>query len=215
VKYCFDVIDAPEGNDPSPRPNQILAVSLPEGPLTHVQQGAVVDACGRELLTSFAVAEPSFGTSGVSGNPWHWASRTGWHISSGTVRGWLLGPFAQVHLRVFGDPAKGGFLLGADRKIISGLMAWAQPVKFSMEIRSVSRAAAWPGLGRLASCFVAGLSSQPVWFPRTPMLRRRCEQRTRIVEGRKCLKRQEDSNSKSPRCFGLKQDRERWGEVST
>ncbi|MEL7522676.1 MAG: amylo-alpha-1,6-glucosidase, partial [Cyanobacteria bacterium J06553_1] len=28
--YCYDVIDSPQGNDPSFRPNQIFAVSLPE-----------------------------------------------------------------------------------------------------------------------------------------------------------------------------------------
>ena len=50
VKYCFDVIDGPDGHDSSLRPNQIFAVSLPESPLTPMQQRAVLDACGRELL---------------------------------------------------------------------------------------------------------------------------------------------------------------------
>ena len=50
--YCYDVLDGPEGNDASLRPNQIFAVSLPESPLTYEQQRAVVDACARYLLTS-------------------------------------------------------------------------------------------------------------------------------------------------------------------
>ena len=52
---CFDVIDGPEGNDASVRPNQILAVALEESPLTAEQQRAVVEICARELLTSFGL----------------------------------------------------------------------------------------------------------------------------------------------------------------
>jgi glycogen debranching enzyme len=32
--YCYDVLDGPDGDDPSLRPNQIFAVSLPSSPLT-------------------------------------------------------------------------------------------------------------------------------------------------------------------------------------
>jgi predicted glycogen debranching enzyme len=38
ANYCFDVIDGPEPSDSSLRPNQILAVSLPECPLSEDQQ---------------------------------------------------------------------------------------------------------------------------------------------------------------------------------
>src|SRR5205807_2146940 len=58
TQFCFDVIDGPGGtgdNDASLRPNQIFAVSLPETALTPAQQLAVVDVCGRELLTSFGL----------------------------------------------------------------------------------------------------------------------------------------------------------------
>jgi len=43
------------GSDASLRPNQLLAVSLPESPLTFAQQRGVVDACGRTLVTSFGL----------------------------------------------------------------------------------------------------------------------------------------------------------------
>src|SRR6266849_5522176 len=52
TQCCFDVLDGPEGNDASIRPNQIFAVSLPECALTSAQQRAVVETCGRQLLTS-------------------------------------------------------------------------------------------------------------------------------------------------------------------
>src|SRR3984893_11711819 len=35
--YCFDVLDGPQGNDPTLRPNQLFAVSLPESPLSRDQ----------------------------------------------------------------------------------------------------------------------------------------------------------------------------------
>ncbi len=50
--YCFDVLDGPEGDDLTLRPNQLFAVSLPYSPLTGEQGRAVVDACARHLLTS-------------------------------------------------------------------------------------------------------------------------------------------------------------------
>jgi predicted glycogen debranching enzyme len=104
--YCYDVLDAPDGDDASLRPNQLLTVSLPESPLTPQQQRAVVDVCARSLLTShglrsLAADQPNYrGTYG--GNP---AQRDGAY-HQGTVWGWLLGPFVTAHLRVYGDPAR-------------------------------------------------------------------------------------------------------------
>jgi len=57
-QFCFDVIDdlgIPDGNDPTLRPNQVLAVSLPETALSTEKQRSVVDVCARELLTSFGL----------------------------------------------------------------------------------------------------------------------------------------------------------------
>lgn len=107
-KFCFDVIDSPEisgGLDAALRPNQIFAVSLPEAALTPDQQRAVVDACARELLTSFGLR--SLGPREAS-----YHRRYGGNLEErdgayhqGAVWGWLLGPFALAHLRVYRDPA--------------------------------------------------------------------------------------------------------------
>jgi predicted glycogen debranching enzyme len=101
---CFDVLDGPQGNDASLRPNQIFAVSLPESPLTPGQQRAVVDACARRLLTScglrsLAPDDPHYRGSYV-GPPRDRDSA----YHQGTVWGWLLGPFVLAHLRVYKDP---------------------------------------------------------------------------------------------------------------
>jgi len=109
---CYDVIDSPGiGNDASVRPNQILAVSLPESPLTPEQQKAVVDICAKRLLTpyglrSLAPDEPQY-RGRYEGGP---RERDGAY-HQGTVWGWLIGPFVQAHLRVYGQPAEAAALL--------------------------------------------------------------------------------------------------------
>ncbi len=102
--YCYDVLDGPEGNDDTLRPNQIFAVSLPESPLSPERQRKVVDACARHLLTPFglrslAPEHPQY-KGRYTGGP---GERDGAY-HQGTVWGWLLGPFALAHLR-YQDPA--------------------------------------------------------------------------------------------------------------
>jgi predicted glycogen debranching enzyme len=65
--YCFDVIAGPKGDDPTLRPNQLLAVSLPKSPLTPEQQRSVVDACARYLLTSHGLRSLSPSDEGYVG----------------------------------------------------------------------------------------------------------------------------------------------------
>jgi predicted glycogen debranching enzyme len=101
--HCHDVIDGPGGDDPTLRPNQILAVSLPASALPFARQKAVVDACARSLVTSFGLrsldpGDPAYrGTYGGDA-----ASRDGAY-HQGPAWGWLLGPFALAHFRVYGD----------------------------------------------------------------------------------------------------------------
>jgi len=109
--YCYDVLDGPNGDDASLRPNQILAVSLPDSPLSSAQQRSVVEICGRALLTSYGLRslasnQPDY--RGIyTGNP---LQRDGAY-HQGTVWGWLLGHYAIAHLRVHGNPAKARELL--------------------------------------------------------------------------------------------------------
>ncbi len=103
--YCYDVIDAPESShDASLRPNQLLAVSLPHSPLAPSQQRAIVDVCGRRLLTSLGMRSLAPGNLGYSGRYRGdvIARDTAYH--QGTVWAWLIGPFIEAHLRVYHDP---------------------------------------------------------------------------------------------------------------
>ena len=101
---CFDVIDAPGiGNDESLRPNQILAVSLPVSPLNAAQQKAVVDICGQQLLTPYGLRSLAQGEQGYQGHYRGGPRERDAAYHQGTVWGWLLGPFAMAHFRVYGD----------------------------------------------------------------------------------------------------------------
>ena len=112
LNYCYDVLDTPDGDDDSLRPNQILAVSLPamgkgECPLPlldNKQQKQVVDIASRHLLTShglrsLAQNHPDY-VAIYGGNP---LQRDGAY-HQGTVWGWLIGHFVQAHLKVYQDP---------------------------------------------------------------------------------------------------------------
>jgi predicted glycogen debranching enzyme len=103
--YCFDVLDGPNGNDASLRPNQIFAVALPQTALSPLQQRCVVDVCARALVTShglrsLAANDPQF-------RPFYGGSQLdrdgAYH--QGTVWTWLIGPYALAHFRVYGDGA--------------------------------------------------------------------------------------------------------------
>jgi predicted glycogen debranching enzyme len=101
----YDVIDV-EGTlkrDDRVRPNQILAISLPYCALTPEQMRAVVDRCGRDLLTSYGLRSLSPADLGYVGR---YAGDPGQRDAAyhmGTAWSWLLGPFARAHFRVYGD----------------------------------------------------------------------------------------------------------------
>ncbi len=102
--YLYDLIDGSDGDDPSLRPNQLLAVSLPHSALSPEQQKAVVDACARHLLTSHGLRSLAPGDPAYTGHYGGDRRTRDAAYHQGTVWGWLIGPFASAHLRVYGDP---------------------------------------------------------------------------------------------------------------
>jgi predicted glycogen debranching enzyme len=105
--YLYDVIDGPGGDDATLRPNQILAVSLPFSPMKDQEKArAVVDTVARYLHTSYGLRtlsprDPAY-VPRYGGNP---AAREN-ACHQGTVWAWLIGPFVEAHLKVYGDKAK-------------------------------------------------------------------------------------------------------------
>ncbi|MGC1528364.1 MAG: amylo-alpha-1,6-glucosidase, partial [Phormidesmis sp.] len=104
--YCYDVLDGPDGNDISLRPNQICAVSLAHSDLlSEQQQKQVVDVVAQRLVASYGVRSLSpvhADYKGIyGGSP---LERDGAY-HQGPVWGWLIGPFVQAHLKVYQNPA--------------------------------------------------------------------------------------------------------------
>ena len=107
--YCYDVIDAPQGNDPTLRPNQIFAISLPaieHAPplLTLQQQKSIMELVTKELLTPCGLRtltpnHPNYHS--LCGGDRH--ERNGAY-HQGTIWTWLIGHFIQAHLKVYQDP---------------------------------------------------------------------------------------------------------------
>lgn len=101
---CFDVIDTPEGqDDPSVRPNQLLALSLPIDALSDTQAASLVNICHEKLYTplgmrSLAPDHPDY-CGRYEGAP---MQRDGVY-HQGTAWAWLLGPFIEAYWNTTGD----------------------------------------------------------------------------------------------------------------
>ncbi|NJN50814.1 MAG: hypothetical protein HC809_02540 [Gammaproteobacteria bacterium] len=110
----FDVVDTPNGDDASIRPNQMIALAVAPQLLSQAQARAVVDVCARLLWTplglrSLAPQDPDYAGC-YRGGP---AARDAVY-HQGTVWTWLLGPFASAHYRAYGDrDAAQAYLAGA------------------------------------------------------------------------------------------------------
>ncbi len=99
----FDVVDGPQGDDPSCRPNQLFAISLPHPVLEPSRWQAVVETCRSRLLTPVGLR------SLAPGNP-EYKSRYFGDLRSrdaayhqGTVWAWLIGPFIDAWRKTYPD----------------------------------------------------------------------------------------------------------------
>jgi predicted glycogen debranching enzyme len=98
----YDVIDG-DMRDHSIRPNQILAVSLPNSLLSRERARQVVEVVKLELLTPYGLR------SLASGDPQYRGRYTGGpgerdgSYHQGTVWAWLMGPFITAYLKVNGN----------------------------------------------------------------------------------------------------------------
>jgi predicted glycogen debranching enzyme len=114
--YLYDVVDAEGGgDDPSLRPNQVLAISVAHPVLERPRWEAVMQIACKKLVTSFGLR------SLAPGHPDYKPQYDGdlrardaaYH--QGTVWGWLIGPFVDAWLKTYpGDVA------GA-RRLLEGL----------------------------------------------------------------------------------------------
>ncbi len=103
----LDVIDGPAGDDGSVRPNQLLAVSLPDGPLgAEPAARGVVDACRAVLLTPLGLRSLSPHDPAYRSHHHGSAAERDAAYHEGTVWPWLIGPYVAAACRV-GVPVTG------------------------------------------------------------------------------------------------------------
>jgi glycogen debranching enzyme len=100
--HLYDVIDGPDGDDPSLRPNQLFALSLTHPILEINRWEAMLETVTRHLLTSLGLrtldqAHPDY-RGHLSGD--RHARDGAYH--QGTVWAWLIGPYLDARLRVYG-----------------------------------------------------------------------------------------------------------------
>lgn len=140
--YLFDVIQG-DYRDPSVRPNQIFAVSLPYSPLDKTQQKAVFDVVTQHLLTPYGLRSVSPRhekyVRKYTGN--RWQRDCAYH--QGTVWGWLIGPYCDAYARLHGTGK-------AQNKEIKGLLRGS--------IEHLEEA----GLGSISEIFDADPPHRPV-----------------------------------------------------
>lgn len=116
--HLFDVIDGPEGDDASLRPNQVFTMSLAHPVLAPAHWRAVLDAVRRDLLTplglrTLAPGDPAYEPR-YEGDL---RSRDGAY-HQGTVWPWLLGHFVDAWLREHGARGEArAFLRGLPRHL--------------------------------------------------------------------------------------------------
>jgi predicted glycogen debranching enzyme len=98
--YLYDVIDGPEGDDNSIRPNQVFAISLDHPVLQRDRWAAVMAVVERELLTPVGLRSLSPNDPDYKKN-YHGDLKTrdaAYH--QGTVWAWLIGPFIDAWLKL-------------------------------------------------------------------------------------------------------------------
>ncbi|MEV8511680.1 amylo-alpha-1,6-glucosidase [Dactylosporangium sp. NPDC051484] len=105
----YDVVDGPSGDDPSVRPNQLLAVGLPHAPIVDPQ---AVEVCRRALLTSIGLRSLAPDAPAYLGRHNGGPAERDHAYHQGTVWPWLIGPFTDASVRVGADT--GGLLDGLE-----------------------------------------------------------------------------------------------------
>jgi predicted glycogen debranching enzyme len=101
--YLYDVVDTPNGDDATLRPNQLIAVSLTNSMLDDDLARSVVDICARKLITSVGLRSLAPDEADYCAHcTGEIRSRDGAY-HQGTVWSWLIGTFVAAHYRVYKD----------------------------------------------------------------------------------------------------------------
>jgi predicted glycogen debranching enzyme len=99
----YDVLDTPDGNDASIRPNQIFALSLPWPLLGKDAANTVLSEVHRHLYTSYGLRSLAPQNPAYRGIYQGGVAERDAAYHNGPVWGWLLGHHAMAHFRLHHD----------------------------------------------------------------------------------------------------------------
>jgi predicted glycogen debranching enzyme len=115
--YLYDVVDAETGgNDPSCRPNQVLAISLDFPVLDQSRWKAVMDIVTERLLTPVGLRSLAPGSPDYKAKYYGDLRSRDAAYHQGTVWGWLIGPYIDAWLKLHPEQ------LSAARKLLEGFI---------------------------------------------------------------------------------------------
>ena len=103
--HCYDVVDGPEGDDPSLRPNQLMALALVYPLIEGDHARRTFDVVTSKLLTPYGLRTLSPDDARYQGVYQGDQRARDFAYHMGLVWPWLLGPYVDAHLRLGGDPA--------------------------------------------------------------------------------------------------------------
>jgi predicted glycogen debranching enzyme len=106
-QYLYDVVDGADGDDPSCRPNQIFAISLPHPVLDRARWPQVLHVVRERLLTPVGLR--SLSAESPDYKPRYYGDLRSRDAAyhQGTVWAWLIGPFIDAWLKVHGADRAG------------------------------------------------------------------------------------------------------------
>jgi len=100
--YLYDVVDGPSGNDPSCRPNQLLAISLAHAVLNEDRWEPVSDIVQRRLVTPVGLRSLDPGHPDYKSRYYGDLRSRDAAYHQGTVWAWLIGPFIDAWMKTHG-----------------------------------------------------------------------------------------------------------------
>lgn len=101
--YLADYVSDPETRNMQVRPNMVIATSLPYTMLTKEQMQSILDIANRMLVTPRGLRTLSPSEEGYQGIYCGTQEKRDSAYHQGTVWPWLVGPFCEGWLRVYGE----------------------------------------------------------------------------------------------------------------
>jgi predicted glycogen debranching enzyme len=114
--YLYDVVDGPDGDSAECRPNQLLAMSLPNPVLERSRWDSVVEVVRRRLLTPVGLRSLAPGSTDYRQKYYGDLRARDAAYHQGTVWAWLIGPWIDTWLKVHPEDRAGA------REFLQGLI---------------------------------------------------------------------------------------------